>query len=367
MRAFYLVVDENYEPVAAAQAARLLTLSRADIHIFVELRQDNPSWEPSVKHERIFYHVNRLTELLPDRLPSDDKWPSIVYMRIFVPQFLEGYERLIYLDADIYVNYVPEWIWQVPLPHGLAAVHDTGILGERAPGHTRSVQLWLEAIGLKGKRYFNSGVMVIDGAQWRSHNWKELLETYFEKYGSEVRAFDQDFLNFVFDGKWLELSPRFNFQVTLFYYGLEAFFEPCFLHFTDGAKPWQPEKKLYHPSIYSLYTDLFAASGIRPRRHPQRVTLWRRLRDAMRKSLTRLGFVTRRERRLRKRRSASTHETHTFIVSSLDNACFADPLPDTFTISPPKLIFDGRNLLAPHVPVTPDPLLPAERVSDPGN
>ena len=49
---------------------------------------------------------------------------------------------------------------------------------------------------------------------------------------------DQDTLNYIFQGEWAELSPRWNFQLLWSGFGLEQALDARIFHYVDNFKPW---------------------------------------------------------------------------------------------------------------------------------
>lgn len=238
-QAFYYIVDERLAGVTSVLACRLVGLWDRDVHIFVESNKGKAAeyLDNRIEHPRIFYHDRKLEPYLPAELPESTKWPSIVYSRIFAPRFLREYDRVIYLDADILPIRRSEQIWTLPLPHGLAAVHDYAVTHDSPFAHNTKTE-WLRSIGVSDNRYFNSGVLVIDVKRWLEVDFSTLLTRYVESHGENMRMFDQDFLNSIFQGKWSELSPSWNFQATIFDLDVDKLFPPVFLHFSKIDKPW---------------------------------------------------------------------------------------------------------------------------------
>lgn len=98
--AFYITVDDGYFGIGLAQARRLRKLWQIDVHVFVEgaggVERDSSG------NDGIFLHRNLMQGLIPDDLPSTKNWPRIVYGRIFAPYVMPQYDRLIYIDADVF-------------------------------------------------------------------------------------------------------------------------------------------------------------------------------------------------------------------------------------------------------------------------
>jgi hypothetical protein len=59
-------------------------------------------------------------------------------------------------------------------------------------------------------------------------------------------------------GRWLELSPRYNFQPILGQAGLAPLFAPAILHFCGPQKPWNSD--VWPAEISGAYRSWLAAS-----------------------------------------------------------------------------------------------------------
>jgi len=360
MNAFYLVVDENYLNIASIQAFRLASLWNVDVHVFIEGRITKNSELKYVSDPKIFYHHDELGKYLPKGLPESAKWPTIVYLRMFAPSVLQNYQRLVYLDADILPLRKDDFIWSVPLPSGLGAVHDTDVVcsapsGQHYAGKNskEAKEGWLKGIGLENKRYFNSGVLLIEPEKWLQKNWADLLSTYVQSFGESMRMFDQDFLNFTFQGIWTELSPRYNFQASIMGFGYENTINPIFLHFSLTDKPWLGR---YVSDIMDLdqaaflsYERIFANSGflIQDVKNPKKISKVSRAKCHLRRWLSEHGWITHKERALRKKWSTQQDELNTFFETAAVSDYFADKLGYPFhRASDVELKFDGKRLRA---------------------
>jgi lipopolysaccharide biosynthesis glycosyltransferase len=101
-------------------------------------------------------------------------------------------------------------------------------------------------------RYLNSGVLVMNLDHMRRHDAGDELLSYIRTHAASLLWVDQDALNAVFAGSWLELHPRWNAQNSFWNWaGLaeetfgrellaEATTDPGILHFEGPhlAKPW---------------------------------------------------------------------------------------------------------------------------------
>jgi lipopolysaccharide biosynthesis glycosyltransferase len=189
------------------------------------------------------------------RLPVDGYLSQSAYLRLFVGQFIqERTPRIVYIDCDILV--VRDLSGVLDLDFGdcpIAAVRDfisDDISHLPEPLPEEQCALW-DPEG----RFFNSGMCVIDWARYSALD----VEKKALAFGMRTRAHplvrgDQDILNPVLAGRWLELPYTYNFYSQLLY--LEEFLpkkerhraflrersplysEAKAFHFTGQPKPW---------------------------------------------------------------------------------------------------------------------------------
>ena len=267
MNAIYFVVDEDLADLASAAALQISTHWDCDVHVFIE-RRDTKVPITEVGGGRIVYHFERLSGYLPEGLPETEQWPRIVYLRMFAPRALTGYRRLLYLDADILAFGTDTRLWDVPLPTGLGAVTDIFFL-EHGP-HNCDRDEWLASIGVHSGRYFNSGVLLIDPQIWNRIDFEGLLQAFFAQFPDAMHP-DQDFLAHIFDARWTELSPRFNWSGAVLSLGLTRAVAPVFIHFNGMDRPWHgrqaPWVSRNDPAHVATYERVLRNAGFDPRRY----------------------------------------------------------------------------------------------------
>lgn len=256
MRAYVLVVDEHFAELATALAARIAKLTQDDVHIFLEGFPEGCRFaefpSPSIR-----YHYNRLIRLIPQGLPVSSRFPKILYCRIAAPQLLTDYERVVYLDADVFFLQPHDAIWEVDLPHGLGAVHDAYAIGALAPQRDTPKERWLSDLGIRSSRYFNAGILAIEPKKWNELDLLKRLADYAARYGQVMRLADQDFLNHEFQNRWTELSPRFNFQSLMIGRGYARSIRPSLIHFNSLDRPWVNGWMARHTTAGRAFKDLY--------------------------------------------------------------------------------------------------------------
>ena len=157
-----------------------------------------------------------------------DGWASIAnYYRLSAPLVIpKDIQKILYLDSDLIVRKSLNDLWNTDLTgHALAAVAD---LGEKL----RAEELGLPA----GSKYFNSGVMLLNLGFWRQYRGYERLITFIQDSPAKLKYWDQDALNVIFAGCWIELPVQWNVQHNVDDdYGTPG---PDVAHFCGEIKPW---------------------------------------------------------------------------------------------------------------------------------
>jgi len=142
---------------------------------------------------------------------------------------LEGFDRIVYLDADTIVRRNIDWLFDHPSDTMVAAVRDPW----------NPVQ-------------FNSGVMIID------HPSKHILDDMLTKVGrieDTIDEGDQGFLRPYFGDRWTPLPPTLNCCV-----GRDDSYEDAHvLHYVGQDKPWAS----FDPTneAHKLWLQAFSSSG----------------------------------------------------------------------------------------------------------
>ena len=162
------------------------------------------------------------------------------YYRLFIPEIVKG-DRALYLDADIVVNGRIDDLYNTNISNTfLAAVDNMDIYNHR------DLEMKSSA------KYFNSGVMLINLDCWRGNNVKEKVVEFISRKPEVIRFADQDGLNSIINGNWLELHPKYNLHGILLFSEhdpvlpiKEAIDDPVIVHYTGTYKPWH--YRSYHP------------------------------------------------------------------------------------------------------------------------
>ncbi len=167
------------------------------------------------------------------------------YFRLLLVELLpDSINRVVFIDADCTVTAPLQELWRMPL-HGkaLAAV----------PEHLMSC---LDHGYVHGE-YFNAGVMLVDLVKWRQSDLIQRGRLFASAHPDQLRHWDQDVLNHIFQNDWLPISDRWNACPHLFglnhSYDLspenlnvnerDAIKSPAIVHFAGPGpvKPWNAQ------------------------------------------------------------------------------------------------------------------------------
>lgn len=203
-------------------------------------------------------HLHELDDAVFARYRHNPRsnYSNAIFTRILMPGVLAGVtERFVYVDSDILCRGDLSPLLTLELgDHVAAAAADVQTIAER-----RRV-----AMRLAGEFYFNSGLLVVDVANW---NAARITEQAIELIGSGQYRLDypdQDALNKVAEGRVLKLHPKWNVMFSLLgelphaRRKLAVSEDAVMLHFGGPLKPWHGWS---HGCARAMFERHQAASG----------------------------------------------------------------------------------------------------------
>ncbi len=201
--------------------------------------------------------------------------PASLYRLLLGELLPPELSRILYLDADTITLSSVASVYASELSGAVVgAVRDAGHPWAAVPFGP----LW-RPLGLSpASAYFNSGVLLIDLNSWRASSVGDKCLDLLRR--TNLHFGDQDALNVILEGQWLELSRRWNLQTAdVRGYSLawahwrqdveDAIRDPSVIHFTERNKPWNAGSR--HPLAEKWFEalDRTAWSGWRPRKAPE--------------------------------------------------------------------------------------------------
>lgn len=162
------------------------------------------------------------------------------YYRILIPELLPNLNKILYFDCDIIVLDDIFKLYNTNISNYLFAAVEEPYSGTK------------ELLGMPANsKYFNSGVMILNLKKWREQNISKILINYIIKNSEKLKNCDQDALNALMHGKWLDIPYRYNYIELMLekvaYKNTKK--EISVIHFA-GIKPWNyfcmhPMKEYY--------------------------------------------------------------------------------------------------------------------------
>ena len=138
-----------------------------------------------------------------DGMGRDQRQTVSAYLRLALPDaFADDYDRILYLDSDIFVQ-----------GGDLAALLSIDMKG-RPIAAVRDNPQWrtpnrrpaeLRALGLAAAPYFNSGVLLIETRPWLDANTLGRAQSVGQTQADKLVHKDQTLLNVVFHQNWAEM------------------------------------------------------------------------------------------------------------------------------------------------------------------
>lgn len=275
-----LSADNNYAPYLGVCIKSIIenasSTNNYDIYILAsDINEDYQSKIKEMEQENISINFYDMTQILAGldcalfSCPGDGNtyYSAETYYRLFLPQILENYDKILYLDCDMIIRHDVADLFNIDIGDNfIGATHDLSLIiasntySAWAKLFTQYINNILELKNVDN--YFQAGVMIWNLAKCREHNLtKKFLDT-LQRIGTP-KYVDQDVMNavlggkniFCLDQKWdVAWDIRFwyaNYHNLLPQKYLENYennlTDPWIIHYTSLIKPWKsPEKKNAH-------------------------------------------------------------------------------------------------------------------------
>ena len=193
-----------------------------------------------------------------------DHISPVCYFRLLLPELLpSGVEKVLYLDCDLIIREDLSSLWETDVSAtAFAAAHDSdpavkarlvdGVRFHRELGLTRD------------RSRFNSGVLVMNLAQWRRSQLALRAFTYLRVLGIDVLWYEQEALNVVARDEYRELDPRWN--VPSQWAAQWPHDHVSIVHYLTAKKPWHWDYAWAERSSFFAALDRTPWAGWRPTR-----------------------------------------------------------------------------------------------------
>lgn len=208
-----LCVDRDYAVAAAVTiaslAANLPKHTRLKIwvlHSGLETEQLNLISTAADRYKASLHEYKIPADQL-DLPVMSDYISAATFGRLYLGHILPSeYQRVLYLDSDVLVTGDVSELWNVNLNNQIV-----GAVLEPNMGALKNPKTYERLCDPRidpSMPYFNAGVLLIDLVQWRLANVGDRAVRYIRRYRPVLM--DQDALNAVIAGRWLQLDPMWN-------------------------------------------------------------------------------------------------------------------------------------------------------------
>ena len=185
--------------------------------------------------------VKNLNKLNPISSNAAPRLHRAVLLRILLPSLVsEEIKRIIYMDVDMLCLKQLDELWTRDMKGNIIAA------AMQRPDKKKS-----ESLNLSKNKLLAAGLMLIDVVAWKKNDITKKVFKCFQKYSERFLAIEEDALNMVIDGEFLEIGDRFNFCIEV-NNPLRCIInkDVIVLHFFQESKPWT---KGCIPEIHKLY------------------------------------------------------------------------------------------------------------------
>lgn len=192
--------------------------------------------------------------LLSQGLHVDERVTRASYVRLALDKLIDpGAQKVLYLDADTRVMTSLLPLLQTDLKdYTFAAAHGMYFYaGDRLSEKNHSLGLPADT------DYCNSGVLLFNWQQVIRRGLLPDARDFAEKHPEKCSFYDQDALNAVIAGEYLQLDPRWNLVHYYFKNGGKK--SAWIKHFT-GIKPWKRQRPAISSGDALWYQRLLAGS-----------------------------------------------------------------------------------------------------------
>ncbi len=183
-----------------------------------------------------FHDVSAQVQRIREVIHCRDYYTSAIYFRLFIPELFPQYDKAVYLDCDTILRTDIAKLYDIPLgANYIGAVADPVVAATPAfCSYTK------RALGIEGKKYFNSGVLVMQLDKLRAIDFCYLFTRVLRSYPFVV-APDQDCLNLICKDKVHYFGKEWN-TMPLSGKRVSA---PKLVHYNLSMKPWHYEGVRY--------------------------------------------------------------------------------------------------------------------------
>lgn len=250
--------NEKYIPYLGVSIQSIIENvdSSNDIHIFIfynQLSENSISRIKGMGKKNIkidFINVLDYLNCDLDLLKTSFHYSKEIYNRFLIPNILDNYKKVLYVDCDLIFNINPTKYFEIDIQDNyIGAVNDIGVCDKSLEYYE-----YVKSLDINPEKYFNSGMLIMNNEILIKNNFFENFKTII-KQDKKYLFPDQDILNIICKNKVFYLDYKYNFQWAAYlnkhssevYVNKKAYTQYMnfvnnlnlyLIHYTGGRKPW---------------------------------------------------------------------------------------------------------------------------------
>lgn len=246
----FYAIDDGYAKFVAVSIKSLIMNANNnynyDINVIYEnLSEENAKKLKSLETDNvkiILTEMNQNLSMITDKLGNrlrEYTFTLTIFFRLFIPVMFPKYDKCIYIDADTVIPGDISRLYNEDLGDNyLGCIVDKSTIDNEI-----LASYFEEVVGIPRDKYINSGVLLMNSKKLRELKIDEKFLDLYTKYGFDVIAPDQDYINSMCYGHIKYLSDIYDAMPNPNNKEVE---NPVIIHYNLFLKPWQYEDVQYY-------------------------------------------------------------------------------------------------------------------------
>lgn len=259
----FYAIDDSYAKFVAVSIKSLIMNANNnynyDINVIYEnLSEENAKKLKSLEKDNvkiILTEMNQNLSMITDKLGNrlrEYTFTLTIFFRLFIPVMFPKYDKCIYIDADTVIPGDISRLYNEDLGNNyLGCIVDKSTIDNEI-----LASYFEEVVGIPRDKYINSGVLLMNSKKLRELKIDEKFLDLYIKYGFDVIAPDQDYINSMCYGHIKYLSDIYDAMPNPNNKEVE---KPVIIHYNLFLKPWQYENVQYYDYFwkYAKFTPYY--------------------------------------------------------------------------------------------------------------
>lgn len=259
----FYAIDDSYSKFVAVSIKSLIMNANNnynyDINVIYEnLSEENAKKLKSLETDNvkiILTEMNQNLSMITDKLGNrlrEYTFTLTIFFRLFIPVMFPKYDKCIYIDADTVIPGDISRLYNEDLGNNyLGCIVDKSTIDNEI-----LASYFEEVVGITRDKYINSGVLLMNSKKLRELKIDEKFLDLYTKYGFDVIAPDQDYINSMCYGHIKYLSDIYDAMPNPNNKEVE---KPVIIHYNLFLKPWQYENVQYYDYFwkYAKFTPFY--------------------------------------------------------------------------------------------------------------